>query len=120
GYAFYGKRVSPAAAKGKPRRYAYYRCVGSDAYRFDGGRVCHNPQVRVDQLDGFVWDSVRRILEDPRQVVEEWTIAEMRTQRDDATRMVVSQEQVLRRLRDAYEAGALELDDLVARSERVR
>ncbi len=128
GYAFYGKRVSPAAAKGKPRRYAYYRCVGSDAYRFDGGRVCHNPQVRVDQLDGFVWDSVRRILEDPRQVVEEWTrrgsedgtIAEMRTQRDDATRMVVNQEQVLRRLRDAYEAGAIELDDLVARSERVR
>jgi site-specific DNA recombinase len=128
GYAFYGKRVSPAAAKGKPRRYAYYRCVGSDAYRFDGGRVCHNPQVRVDQLDGFVWDSVRRILQDPRQVVEEWTrrgsedgtIAEMRTQRDDTTRMVVNQEQVLRRLRDAYEAGAIELDDLVARSERVR
>jgi len=128
GYAFYGKRVSPAAAKGKPRRYAYYRCVGSDAYRFDGGRVCHNGQVRVDQLDGYVWDSVRRTLEEPRQVIEEWsrrgaedgTIGEMRTQRDDAKRMVAAQEQVLRRLRDAYEAGAIELDDLVARSERVR
>jgi len=28
GYALYGKRVSPAAAKGKDRRYAYYRCTG--------------------------------------------------------------------------------------------
>lgn len=87
GYAFYGKRVSRAAAKGKIRPYAYYRCVGSDAHRFAGGRVCHNPQVRVDQLDGYVWDSVRRILEDPGQVVEEWsrrgaedgTIGEVRT-----------------------------------------
>jgi site-specific DNA recombinase len=128
GYAFYGKRVSPAAAKGKPRRYAYYRCVGSDAHRFEGGRVCHNPQVRVDQLDGYVWDSVRRTLQDPHHVMEEWsrrgaedgTIGQMRTQADEAKRMVASQEQVLRRLRDAYEAGALELDDLVVRSERVR
>src|SRR5439155_4339685 len=99
----------------KPRRYAYYRCVGSDAHRFEGGRVCHNPQVRVDQLDGYVWDSVRRTLEDPREVIEEWsrrgaedgTIGEMRTQHDEAKRMVATQEQVLRRLRDAYEAGAL-------------
>jgi len=128
GYAFYGKRVSPASTKGKPRRYAYYRCVGSDAYRFDGGRVCHNPQVRVDQLDGYVWDSVRLLLQDPARVLDEWsrrgasdgTVAELRVQRDDAKRMLVSQEQILRRLRDAYEAGALELDDLVTRSERVR
>jgi len=41
GYAFYGNGFLRRAAKGKPRRYAYYRCVGSDAYRFDGGRVCH-------------------------------------------------------------------------------
>jgi len=39
--------------------------------------------------------------------IEDGTIAEMRTQRDDATRMVVNQEQVLRRLRDAYELEPL-------------
>ena len=31
GYAFYGKRLSPSARKGKPRAYAYYRCLGTDA-----------------------------------------------------------------------------------------
>ena len=34
-----------ASAKGKVP-YTYYRCVGSDAYRFGGHRVCHNKQVR--------------------------------------------------------------------------
>ena len=51
GYAYYGKRISPRARKGKPRAYAYYRCLGTDAYRFGGERVCQNTQVRTDRLD---------------------------------------------------------------------
>jgi len=51
GYAFYGKPVSRTAAKGKTRVYAYYRCLGTDAHRFGGERVCTNPQVRTDLLD---------------------------------------------------------------------
>jgi len=31
GYAYYGKRLSPSARKGKPRAYASYRCLGTDA-----------------------------------------------------------------------------------------
>jgi len=31
GSAFYGKRLSPSARKGKPRAYAYDRCLGTDA-----------------------------------------------------------------------------------------
>ena len=34
GYAFYGKPISRKAAKGHARSYAYYRCLGTDAYRF--------------------------------------------------------------------------------------
>jgi len=48
GYAYYGKPVSQKSAKGKKREYAYYRCIGSDAYRFGGERICHNQQVRTD------------------------------------------------------------------------
>ena len=40
GYAYYGKPISPRARKGHPRHYAYYRCIGSDAYRFGGNRLC--------------------------------------------------------------------------------
>lgn len=50
GYAYYGKKVSRSAAKGQVP-YAYYRCVGTDAYRFGGKCVCGNKQVRTDKLD---------------------------------------------------------------------
>jgi site-specific DNA recombinase len=38
-YAYYGKKVSKSAAKGG-QQYAYYRCGGTDAYRFGGERQC--------------------------------------------------------------------------------
>jgi site-specific DNA recombinase len=54
-YAYYGKKVSKAAAKGQRRDYAYYRCIGTDAYRFGGERVCDNQQIRTDRLSvGFL------------------------------------------------------------------
>jgi site-specific DNA recombinase len=127
GYAFYGKTVSKSATQGG-RRYAYYRCVGTDGYRFGGDRICHNLQVRVDQLDGYVWDSVCQLLRDPERVMQEWSQrgcgdgvnAELREQRDHAARFLAVQERTLKRLLDAYEAGVLELAELTARSKHVR
>ena len=40
-------------AEPRPRAripYAYYRCTGSDAYRFGGQRLCWNKQIRTDML----------------------------------------------------------------------
>ena len=72
GYAYYGKPISPSARKGHSRTYAYYRCVGSDAYRFGGQRVCHNTQVRTDRLEQAVWQAVCQLLADPQRVAEEY------------------------------------------------
>jgi site-specific DNA recombinase len=72
GYAYYGKPVSRQAGKGKKRRYAYYRCVGSDAYRFGGKRVCHNKQVRTDLLEEAVWSDVCALLQDPGRLEAEY------------------------------------------------
>jgi site-specific DNA recombinase len=72
GYAYYGKAVSLASAKGRRRHYAYYRCCGSDAYRFGGERLCANQQVRTDRLDEAVWREVERVLEDPSWVAAEY------------------------------------------------
>jgi site-specific DNA recombinase len=127
GYAYYGKVVSKSAAKGG-RQYTYYRCVGTDAYRFAGGRVCTNTQVRSDQLDDYVWESVRHVLEDPDRVIEEWARrsatdrgqAERRVQRDQAADVLANHERSLKRVLDAYEAGALDLKELTERSERLR
>src|SRR5207237_5797832 len=71
GYAYYGKRLSPSARKGKPRAYAYYRCLGTDAYRFGGERVCQNTQVRTDLVDLAVWEEVCILLENPQRLAEE-------------------------------------------------
>ena len=71
GYAFYGKPVSRASAKGKVP-YAYYRCVGSDAYRFGGQRVCHNKQVRTDKLDEAVWQDACELLRHPQLLRKEY------------------------------------------------
>src|SRR3954471_14717643 len=61
GHAHDGKAISSRAAKGKPRAYAYYRCCGSDAYRFGGQRVCSNAQVRTDRLDQGVGREVEPV-----------------------------------------------------------
>ncbi len=72
GYAYYGKAISLSARKGHPRDYAYYRCVGSDAHRFGGQRLCHNKQVRTDLLDREVWAQVRALLENPERLKTEY------------------------------------------------
>ena len=72
GYAFYGKRLSPSARKGHPRAYAYYRCLGTDAYRFGGERIWHNTQVRTDLLDLAVWREVCTLLAHPERLAEEY------------------------------------------------
>ena len=72
GYAYYGKAISLAAGKGRRRDYAYYRCCGSDAYRFGGQRLCSNPQVRTDRLDAAVWREVEGLLGDPRRLAAEY------------------------------------------------
>jgi site-specific DNA recombinase len=72
GYAYYGKAISPRAAKGKRRDYAYYRCCGSDAHRFGGQRLCANPQLRTDRADAVVWQEVQRLLQDPGMIAAEY------------------------------------------------
>ena len=72
GYSYYGKPISNKAAKGKTRYYAYYRCIGTDAYRFGGQRICSNTQVRTDLLEVAVWREVRALLENPQRLEQEY------------------------------------------------
>jgi site-specific DNA recombinase len=72
GYAHSGKVLSPGARKGRPREYAYYRCIGADAHRFGGQRLCPNTQVRTDRLEQAVWQEVGRLLEDPQRLAQEY------------------------------------------------
>jgi site-specific DNA recombinase len=86
GYAYYGKAISPAAGKGRRRDYAYYRCCGSDAYRFGGQRLCSNPQVRTDRLDTAVWQEVEGLLGDPHRLAAEYERRLVEVSRGDPSR----------------------------------
>ena len=53
GYGYY--RTSTRTTN---KKIYYYRCLGSDDYRYEGGRVCGNKPVRADYLDTAVWDHI--------------------------------------------------------------
>jgi site-specific DNA recombinase len=72
GSTLYGKRLSPSARKGKPRAYASYRCLGTDAYRCGGERLGHKTQVRTDLVDLAVWQEVCTLLAHPERLAEEY------------------------------------------------
>ena len=46
--------------------------IGTDAYRFGGQRVCVNTQVRTDLLEEAVWTEVRKLLENPHRLEQEY------------------------------------------------
>jgi site-specific DNA recombinase len=126
GYAYDGKRLSPRARKGKPRAYAYYRCWGTDAYRFGGERVCHNTQVRTDLLDLAVWQQVETLLAHPERLAEEYR---RRLQPDASPQrpaLVRVEEQLgklrqgLARLIDSYAEGLLDKHEFAPRLLRLR
>ena len=116
GYAYYGKAVSLRSAKGKRRDYAYYRCCGSDAYRFGGQRVCANPQLRTDRLDEAVWQEVERLLRDPGRIAAEYERRLAEAQRRDAggADLAAAELQLaklrrgMNRLIDSYAEGLIE------------
>ena len=127
GYAFYGKPVSRAQTHGGPRRYAYYRCLGTDAYRFGGERVCTNAQVRTDRLEAAVWQEVRGLLEQPRRLEEEY-LRRLEAPPPDASSADLAALQAQRakvrqglaRLIDSYAEGFIDKEEFEPRIARLR
>jgi len=126
GYAYYGKAISPSARKGRPRAYAYYRCIGTDAHRFGGERVCVNTQVRTDRLDLAVWCEVQKLLQEPERVADEYRrrLAPPTSARQQDLALVEKQLAKLRqgmaRLIDSYAEGLIEKDEFDPRLKRLR
>jgi site-specific DNA recombinase len=125
GYGCYGKPTSRASAKGKVP-YAYYRCTGSDAYRFGGQRLCWNKQIRTDMLDAAVWDDVRRLLSEPERIGKEY---ERRLQGPETgpnrevqhlSKMVRNVKKMISRLIDAYGEGLLDKPEFEPRISAAR
>jgi site-specific DNA recombinase len=112
GHAYYGKPVSLKAAKGKRRSYAYYRCIGSDAYRFGGQRLCWNKQVRTDLLEEALWQDVCSLLQEPQRIACEHERRMARADHDDSLESLQTLTQKVKRgmgrLIDAYQDGLID------------
>jgi site-specific DNA recombinase len=125
GYAYYGKQISPSARKHHERSYAYYRCIGTDAYRFGGVRICSNKQLRTDLVDEAVWEEVCRLLQHPERLEQEYR---RRFLQEEQTPDELSQlearssrlRQGVARLIDSYAEGLINKDEFEPRVTRMR
>jgi site-specific DNA recombinase len=127
GYSYYGKPISPSARKGNPRAYAYYRCIGTDAYRFGGQHVCENKQVRTDRLEQAVWQEVCQLLENPKRLAEEYQrrldAVQVSPGKDDAVlveKQIAKLRQGIARLIDGYAEGYLDKAEAEPRIRRFK
>lgn len=126
GYAYYGKPLSRSAAKGKTRHYAYYRCIGTDAYRFGGERLCRNKQVRTDVVEAAVWEDVCGLLANPGRVKAEYQRRLSRKSKEKSraseqvSKLVAQVQRSLTRLIDAYQEGLLTKSEFEPRVRATR
>ena len=124
GYAYYRGHTTTTAGN----KIYYYRCLGSDNYRYQHGRVCDNKPVRTDYLDNLVWDHVTDLLADPRLIRAEIDrrLDQLRTA-DPTTAAQRRLEQALakttasvNRLIKAYQEELISLDELRERTPELR
>ncbi|MGE5289747.1 MAG: recombinase zinc beta ribbon domain-containing protein [Micromonosporaceae bacterium] len=123
GYAYY-RTSTPTTAK----KIYYYRCLGSDNYRYEGGRVCANPPVRADYLDAVVWDHITGLLADPALIRAEISkrLEQARTS-DPALRQRKRLETALAKatksitaMIEAYSEQLITIDDMRSRMPQLR
>lgn len=123
GYAYYGKKVGRGSQKGKVR-YAYYRCIGTDAYRFGGKRVCHNKQIRTDKLDQAVWNDACELLRNPKLLRKEYerrlAAPESSSSEQSLKKQISTVQRSVNRLIDALADGVLTRKEFDPRVKRAR
>ena len=123
GYAYY--RTSTRTSK---RKIYYYRCLGSDRWRYPNGAVCDSQPIRQDYLDAVVWEHVVQLLKNRELIRGEID----RRLRDIANgspttrrREVVEKAQQrvrnsINKILDAYQEGLIKMDELRGRLPELR
>jgi site-specific DNA recombinase len=123
GYAYY--RTSTRTTN---KIIYYYRCLGSDNYRYQHARVCTNKPVRADYLDTLVWDHIAKLLADPTLIRAEITrrLTHARTadpaavQRQRLDTGLTKATEAIKRLIGAYREQLITLDELRSRMPELR
>lgn len=124
GYAYYGKG-GRRFTRNNNAPYPYYRCAGTDVYRYSGGCNCTNKPIRLDRLDAAVWTDICTFLQNPDDLQKEFErridgvnqpdihLAQLKKQ------LTVTQRSISR-LIDAYENGLLDKDEFEPRIHKIK
>ncbi len=124
GYAYYGKTTHQMGAGHQMKDFRYYRCSGSDGYRFGGERICGNAQVQGEFLESAVWREVCDLLSHPEQLEHEYrgggsvgaSLESVETLR--ATRLKL--QHAMERLIDSFTEGLIEKSQFTSRMARTK
>lgn len=123
-YAYYGKTIRQRGAGKKRMDFTYYRCSGTDSYRFSDGAVCMNRQVRGDLLEAAVWCEVCALLENPHRLEQEFQRRLQGTRPDEDIALLQTQisklNQTIGRLIDGYGEGLIEKEEFTPRIQRAK
>jgi site-specific DNA recombinase len=124
GYAYYRGHTTTTAGN----KIYYYRCLGSDNYRYEHGRVCDNKPVRTDYLDKLVWEHISELLSNPALIraeidrrLNQSRIADpTTTQQQRLTQALSKASAAITRLIKAYQEELISLDELRERMPELR
>jgi site-specific DNA recombinase len=123
GYALYRTSTRSSA-----RKISYYRCLGADAWRYDGHARCEQRPIRLDLLEHIVWSEIVRLLEDPALIQTELNrrletarnSSPAKRQQDRVTQDLAQAQKRMDRLLTAYQEDLLSLNELRRRMPALR
>ena len=123
GYALYRTSTRSSA-----RKIPYYRCLGSDAWRYEGKARCDQRPIRLDLLEHIVWTELIRMLEDPaliqaeldRRLTAARNANPAKHREETLTRELVQANKRIERLLTAYQEELLSLEELRRRMPELR
>jgi site-specific DNA recombinase len=119
--------VTTSGARGR-RQHRYYMCHGKDTLARDRAHPCPQRRPRAEELEAAVWDHVKGLLDDPSTLAAQFEERARQADAPDADAHAAGQkwEAQLRRLDreeqrllDAYQAEAIDLDELKRRREQI-
>jgi site-specific DNA recombinase len=122
GSAYCGRRLP---RKSSDTRYVYYRCIGTDKYRYGGEAICNNKSVNGERLESSVWSDVCALLQNPERLHQEFErrLEGPTTESLDTSHLKESITRLKRRIArliDAYENGWLDKSDFEPRIRRAK
>ena len=123
GYAFYGKTTRQ---RGKGRQltdFRYYRCSGTDGYRFGGERICTNTQIRAESVENAIWEYVTKIVKNPEIIDQDDDSEERNPGRENIDGLTLQLQKLrhgMERLIDSLAEGVIDRGQFTARMERTK